>query len=488
MLSEGDMKKVLLVNTNVEKLPYPVPPLGVCLLASSLSVCYDVRVYDGTFDEGRSLPELVKQFLPDYIGFSIRNIDDVVIDRPVFYPERILTDFIIPVKQVTSVPLILGGSGFSIFPGELMGMTGADYGIAGEGEELLVGLLQCLDCGGDIRSIPGLYLKTVQNTSRSVRSMPMFRSLFSETDRYIDFSPYKTKGVYSIQTKRGCALQCIYCTYPLIEGRKYRLRNPSEIVREMRELQERVGDVMIEFVDSTFNEPHGHAEDICRAIIDQGLQVRLRTMGINPRHATRELFELMIRAGFTQIDVTPDSASSPVIQRMKKGFRLEDIRRTATLIREFDLPTMWFFLFGGPGETEETVGETVSFIEEYINPEDLVYLNTGLRIYPNTPLYRIAVHEKVIQTGNPVFFPPVFYISPGIGKEKLGEMIREVCTRNPNCLPSSDTAPSRELLIQAVKVRERDRLTEPMFRTLLRLRQSQIQTTCPNDFKKTSGE
>ena len=127
------MKKVLLVNTNIEKSPYPVPPVGLCLLASVLEDMFSVKVYDGVFDEGKSLVGLVGQYAPDYIGFSIRNIDDVVADRPLFYIDRIISDFIEPVKKITSVPIILGGSGFSIFPGELMELTGADYGIVGEG-------------------------------------------------------------------------------------------------------------------------------------------------------------------------------------------------------------------------------------------------------------------------------------------------------------------------------------------------------------------
>ncbi|MBN1198902.1 MAG: hypothetical protein JXA23_06100, partial [Bacteroidales bacterium] len=78
------MKKVLLVNTNTEKFPYPIPPLGLSLLASSLESWYEMKVYDGVFDEGKSLPDVVRSFQPDYIGFSIRNIDDVVADRTIF--------------------------------------------------------------------------------------------------------------------------------------------------------------------------------------------------------------------------------------------------------------------------------------------------------------------------------------------------------------------------------------------------------------------
>ena len=133
------MKKILLINTNTEKAPYPVPPLGLCMLASRLEDQFEVKIYDGVFDEGRNLVPVVQQFNPDFIGFSIRNIDDTVQERTVFYMDGILEKFIRPVQQVTTVPLILGGSGFSIFPGELMKLTGANLPIAPLFETLKTG-------------------------------------------------------------------------------------------------------------------------------------------------------------------------------------------------------------------------------------------------------------------------------------------------------------------------------------------------------------
>jgi radical SAM superfamily enzyme YgiQ (UPF0313 family) len=370
------MKKVLLVNTNIEKFPYPIPPLGLCLLASSLEPFYEVRVYDGVFDEGKALPELVRTFAPDYVGFSIRNIDDVVADRHIFYLDRIVSDFINPVRQITHVPIILGGSGFSIFPGEIMSVTGADYGIKGEGEVSLPALLRFLDEGKEPAAISGLFTKESPGTKDDFpTSLKEVVATHSYMDRWIDFLPYKSRGVYSIQTKRGCTHDCIYCTYPCIEGKLLRMRDPGDIVSEMENVSERLGDVVIEFVDSTFNEPRGFAESLCREIIRRGMKLRMRTMGINPGNTSAELFELMLRAGFTQIDVTPDSASPTVLQRMGKGFTLKEVRDTASLIKQFDMPSMWFFLFGGPGENEITFHETLEFIDSYISVNDLVYMN-----------------------------------------------------------------------------------------------------------------
>jgi radical SAM superfamily enzyme YgiQ (UPF0313 family) len=383
-----------------------------------------------------------------------------------------MRDFIQPVKEVSQVPLILGGSGFSVFPEEVMAYTNANYGVVGEGEELFLELLQSLDEGKEIKPLPNLLVgkekqrvKTLANPFLPYRTTP-----YSEIDRHIDFNPYKQRGVYSIQTKRGCAVGCIYCTYPSLEGKRYRLRDPDEVAREIEEAMDRVGNVTFDFVDSTFNEPKGHAEDICRAIIRRKIKPKLRTMGVNPRHTSRELFDLMIETGFKQIDITPDSAAPVVIRNLKKGFTRKDIERTASLVREYNLPTMWFFLFGGPGETPETVRQSRDFIDQHIGEEDMVLMLAGLRIYPNTPLEQIALKEGVIRAGESLFHPSPYYFSVGTPKAELDNMLIEIRDTHHNCLPASESSPPPEMIQKAITLRKERGLTEPMFRTLLRIR------------------
>ena len=130
------MKKVLLVNTNTEKKPYPVPPLGLCLIAGMLEREYNVMIYDGAFDNGKKLPDVIAQHGPDYIGVSIRNIDDMDIVKPTNYIGPILENFIKPIRKATKAPLILGGSAFSIFPHYFMDYYDADYGIFGDWEKI----------------------------------------------------------------------------------------------------------------------------------------------------------------------------------------------------------------------------------------------------------------------------------------------------------------------------------------------------------------
>jgi acyl-CoA thioesterase len=131
---------------------------------------------------------------------------------------------------------------------------------------------------------------------------------------------------------------------------------------------------------------------------------------------------------------------------------------------------MWFFLFGGPGENEQTFAETLDFIDHYINPEDLVYMASGLRIYPGTPLEKIALKEQVIRSGQSLLYPQVFYYSKEISSDRLVQMIRDASSVRHNCIHSAETKPSPEMMEKAQKLRAENNTNEPMFRTLLRIR------------------
>ncbi len=465
------MKKLFLVNASTEKYPYPVPPIGLCLLTATLRKDYHIRLFDGIGDEGKNLAREVETFMPDYIGVGIRNIDDMVIGKPHYYVDQIFRDFILPLKNHAMAPLILGGSGFSIFPEELMNRFDADYGIVGEAELTFPRLLKNLGKGMHASGIPGVMSKGYKQERKGtlVPGFNMDSLPFSEIDAYLDFSPYRSRGVYSVQTKRGCYHKCIYCTYPMIEGRQYRFRNVKDIGEEISQALERLGNVTFEFVDSTFNDPPGWAESICREIIRRKIKAKFRTMGINPAHASRELFDLMLEAGFSQIDCTPDSASREMLTNLGKNFTLEQLQKTASLLRETDLPAMWFFIFGGPGETEKTMNETFRFIDKFISGNDMVHLTTGLRIYPGTPLHKIALQEKKVTEEDPLL-EPRFYISGALGKENIDRIISETVKSRTNWIPAEESTPSHEMIAEAMRIRREQNLTEPMFRTLIRLR------------------
>ncbi len=463
------MKRVLLVNPNTEQSPYPVAPLGLCLVAASLKNEYSVQIYDGTFKGASDLTETVQRFSPDYIGISIRNVDDVTSSVEKFYIDEIRAAFVDVIRTCTKAPIILGGAGFNLFPQLLVEKLGADFGVLGEAEHSFLTFLHCLDIGQNPENAFGIVLPKNETASKAFVSSKQLNLPFSNIDELIDFEPYRTRGSYPIQTKRGCDLKCVYCSYPLIEGTSYRLRDSKEIVDEIEQAALRLGSVTFEFVDSTFNAPLEHAENVCREIIKRKLNLRLRSMGVNPGKITDSLLDLMCRAGFAQIVCSADTASEETLIKYQKGFTRQKLIEVASLIRKHDMPSMWSFIFGGPGETEATIQESFDFIEQHINSLDMVHMVEGIRIYPRTPIFQIAVEEGLIEAGDSLL-RPVYYISPKLGKERLQAIICDKSKTIPNCIRGSESKVSPEIMQKALELRKEQSLDEPMFRTLLRLK------------------
>jgi radical SAM superfamily enzyme YgiQ (UPF0313 family) len=479
------MKKILLVNSNTEGSPYPVSPLGLCMVATAAETAgYEVKVFDGLWDNKKpeeqesspSLTDVLHDFQPDVIGVSIRNIDDIVMEQSIYYVDEIERLCIQPIKKYGKGITVLGGAGYSLFPEELLERWQFDFGIVGPGEKTFVTLLKVLENRGLPDKIQGVLARNPDNgisgstdlhfpEKRSKLSLPN-----SRIDTHLNYQPYLTRGAYPIQTKRGCALHCIYCSYPVLEGKTYQLRTAKDVVDEMQGVLERIPTVVFEFVDSTFNHPPQHAENICRELISRKLSLRMRTMGVNPSGVTPELIDLMRKAGFKQIDCTPDSASDTMLKNLRKGFTRKKLEETAGLLKAAHMPTMWFFVLGGPGETEETLDETFDFIHRFIDERDLVYLTEGLRIYPKTGLAKTARQEGVIKNDESLLTPH-FYVSQKLGQEGLSARVKAFTAAHHNCLRSVESTPSPGMIQKAIEIRQKEGLTdEPMFRTLLRVR------------------
>jgi radical SAM superfamily enzyme YgiQ (UPF0313 family) len=136
--------------------------------------------------------------------------------------------------------------------------------------------------------------------------------------------------------------------------------------------------------------------------------------------------------------VTPEAASDRTLEGLGKGFDRDDVVRAAALVRESGIPSAWFFLLGGPGETEETADETVSFIEEHLpSPSTLAIVTTGVRILPGTALAERALAEGVISRDDPLV-RPCFYLSPHVGERWLLERVNRAIRRRPNVVHTAE--------------------------------------------------
>jgi radical SAM superfamily enzyme YgiQ (UPF0313 family) len=400
-------------------------PLGLCLVASALAAReFHPRVLDLCFSRNphRDIAAAITTFTPAAIGLSIRNLDNGDYLRPRGYIAEAAA-MSGTCRRHSDAPLIIGGPAVSIAPEQMRKRLRADYAITGDGEEALADLLTGLADGGAACRSARLGPESEAACSAPHRISDLDGLSLAEIGRWIDLRPYLRRGSpMPVQSKRGCAFECTYCTYRFIEGPRYRLRNPEAVVAEMSDAVSRWRIPRFEFVDSTFNHPPDYAMALCEAILRSGLRAELQTMNLNPAGTSPELLGLMRRAGFRSVTCAPDSGCDGMLERLHKGFDAEQIARTAAWARETGLSVQWSFIFGGPGETEATVRETLRFIETALGPEDRILCTLGLRIYPRTDLERTARAEGLV-TPHDDLIEPAFYLSPHISPARILELV-----------------------------------------------------------------
>ena len=235
----------------------------------------------------------------------------------------------------------------------------------------------------------------------------------------------KRKLWVPVQSRRGCPLDCTFCSTSAIEGKSVRRRSPDRIVKWLAELRE-TGCRNFNFVDNTFNLPPTYAKDLCRKVIQAGLDINLWCI-IYPKWIDAELVELMRRAGCSQISFGFESGSDRILRTLNKKFNREEIRTVSKMFQEAGIERMGFLLLGGPGETKDTVEESLSFADS-LNL-DALKITVGLRVYPQTPLATIALAEGVIRPGEDLLAPR-FYLAAEL-REWLPERIAAYNTSRP---------------------------------------------------------
>ncbi len=403
--------RVLLIASNTERINMVTLPLGLGLVAAATRRAgHEVTFLDllNEKDPDAAVRRAIEAARPQVVGISVRNIDDQSRDNPRFLLEQVK-----PVVQTcracTGATLALGGAGYSIFPDAALAYLGADLGVSGDGEAAFPALLERLQAGGDPSDIPG-----VQVRGRPVGGRPLFPSdldSFPLWDDVLESPSYATSPDLwiPIQGRRGCPNDCSYCSTARIQGRKIRARSPRQVAERVA-LLARAGFRRVYFVDNSFNIPESHAFEICRWLKELAPGATWRCI-LYPHRVGEDLVRAMAEAGCVEVSLGFESGSERVLREMNKRFTPEDVRATSDLLAAHGIRRMGFLLLGGPGETRETVEESLAFAESL--HLDSLKITVGIRIYPGTPLASRAVEEGMISPDDDLLFPR-FYLAPGL--------------------------------------------------------------------------
>jgi len=421
----GELGKVLLVNTN--QMKPPVVPLALDYLACALKKDnFEVDLLDLCFATDW-VPEIDRYLAQNSvlaIAATLRNTDDCHFGGQEFFIPRFkeITDHL---KAKTSVPLILGGVGFSVMPEAILEYCGLDLGIWGEGEYSLPLLLRKMAAGEDYHQVPGLVYRVGERFNRNRQRYLRLDDMPPPERSALDNRRYHAEGgMGAIETKRGCAQKCIYCADPLGKGRVVRCRSPQSVADEVAALRE-MGVDHFHLCDSEFNLPLAHARGVCLEIIRRGLGSKVKWYAYcSPVPFDEELATLFQKAGCAGINFGADSGNDFMLRTLGRNFKVEDLARTAQICHRQGLVFMYDLLQGGPGETRESLRESIDAMKR-LSPSR-VGASIGVRVFPGTKLASLVRKQGpigknpnlqgVIQ-GNEDFFAPIFYLSSALGAD-----------------------------------------------------------------------
>lgn len=413
--------KVLIVSANRELVPDPVFPLGAAYVASAArNSGNETQFLDMCFadDVSEAIKDKVTSFNPDLVGVSIRNVDNVAYPFVFSYTES-HKEIVDEIKKSYSGPIVLGGPAFALMPEEFLDVTGVEMGIVGEGEEAIVRLIDALTNGGSFYDVPGLIRRIdgktlLQNKLETIWSID--KIVIPERDLIETAGYHKWGGMVGIQTKRGCPLKCVYCTYPIVEGKVIRLRDPVAVVDEIEMTSKEYNVNTFFIVDNVFNNPPEHAIAIAEEIKRRKLQLRFSAY-LNPAFVTERLIGSLFDAGFTGIDYGVDALTDNVLKNLGKKFTTKDVVKAIEITKKVGIECCLSMIFGGPGETMDSLKETVDIIDS-AKPTAVLAI-VGIRIYPGTKIVETARKDGVI-TDDEIGLKPVFYISPEVVDEVVG--------------------------------------------------------------------
>ncbi len=213
----------------------------------------------------------------DIIGIGIRNIDNASGLNTDFFLNTIKHDIIVPCKTYFKGPIVIGGAAVGISGEEMLHFFDIFFGLRGDGEKNMTEFL--FRYGNDIPldGLPGLIRrdngKIIDNNPPDFVDNLDILPFSKEITRFLNIKRYhRSHKVYiPIQTKRGCPLNCIYCTYNRVEGRYFRLRDPQSVADEIEHLVGQTGIHDFEIIDSVFNIPIDHTKAVLKAIIEKKL-------------------------------------------------------------------------------------------------------------------------------------------------------------------------------------------------------------------------
>jgi anaerobic magnesium-protoporphyrin IX monomethyl ester cyclase len=385
--------KVLLINPPDTASKYKfiglvAPPLGIAYIAAVLEENgINVKIIDGSALE-MTWEELEKEILkysPDIV--AVTSVTPAI--------DQALKTAKIAKNVCPESQIVLGGYHPTFTYNELLENDFVDIVVIGEGEYTMLELAEAIESDRDLRNVKGIATKDFKTPPRPVienlDEIPFPARHLLPMDKYRILNQKLPAG--TLISGRGCPFKCSFCASSALHGQKLRLRSAKNIVDEMEHLIDDHDAEMIAFMDDTFTVNRRRVEEICADMKKRNLDVY---WGCTARVDTlsRNILEKMKDAGCITLFVGVESADQQLLDDLNKQTTINKIKKTFELTRELNVRTIASAVLGMPGDSKQSIKNTISFVKS-LNPSYAVFsLATP---YPGTQFYMKAKEENLIK-------------------------------------------------------------------------------------------
>jgi radical SAM superfamily enzyme YgiQ (UPF0313 family) len=363
------------------------PPLGICYIAAVLQESgHEVQILDANA-ANMSDDEILSQlsdYNPDLIGLSILSHA---------YKSSIL--LIQKIKKVIiNAKIVVGGYHIQLYPEKTLKNEEIDFGVIGEAEITIKTLVEAIEKKLPLNTVRGIVYRKdskiiitkKQQTIEDLDTIPFPARNLLDQEIYNTFFSSKKTLITSIITSRGCVFNCTYCSEKMY---KYRQRSVKNIIAEIKECVEKYGIHEISFMDSTFTINKKHTLELCEQIsknFDIIFNIRTRVDCID-----ENLLIALKNAGCNRINYGVESGNAEILDMLNKGISIERIKEIVQLTKNVGIDVWAFFMLGNPGDTKQTVKQTVDLALE-LEP-DFIQINRCSPL-PGTMLHHLCNEEK----------------------------------------------------------------------------------------------
>ena len=369
------------------KIENPYPPLGLGYLAAVLEKAeHVVRIYDLSLDSLKAFSKTIQEiinFSPEVVGLSVMSHT---------YESALKIARVI--KEKSEATVVFGGPHPSVMPKEVAGEDGVDIVVMGEAEETIREIcgkrinLEMIDgiCYSQEKKI---FLNPKKNYIQDLDKLPFPGRHLLKLSRY-SLRDESGNRMATIMTSRGCPYSCTYC-YKGIFGRKFRERSTKSIVAEIQECMKKYNYRSFYFIDDLFTLNPRRVGEICSEIMRKKLNIRWQCLA-RVKDLTYEMLINMKKAGCSQVNLGIESGNQGILNKIKKGTTIQQAKTAVRCCKKVGIKTKGYFMFGLPGDTRETMEDTLNLARELELNDMMFSIATP---FPGTELWQSINQNNV---------------------------------------------------------------------------------------------